>query len=235
MNILRAKSALIPTLLLPALALAQTQPAQSPEDIRRIAADFIAKQLPAVEGQVLHAVADDLDPRLRLAPCAGAPTGLLPAAARMGERVTVGVTCAQPKWTVYVPVRIETEMPVLIARRAVARNAAVTETDVEIRTQRVPGLSSSYVGSLQQLTGRHLRQPLSPGMPVTVDLLAADILVKRGQRVTLVATGGGLEVRAQGEAVADATPAGRVRVLNLNSRRIVEGEVESSDLVRVRL
>jgi flagella basal body P-ring formation protein FlgA len=66
-------------------------------------------------------------------------------------------------------------------------------------------------------------------------LLAADILVRRGQRVTLIATIGGLEVRAQGEAIADAGPTGRVRVLNLASRRIVEGQVESREQVRVSL
>ncbi len=44
-----------------------------------------------------------------------------------------------------------------------------------------------------------------------------------------------MEVRAQGEAIADATAEGRVRVLNLNSRRIVEGQVETRDRVRVSL
>ncbi|MEO6369387.1 MAG: flagellar basal body P-ring formation chaperone FlgA, partial [Steroidobacteraceae bacterium] len=59
--------------------------------------------------------------------------------------------------------------------------------------------------------------------------------VKRGQRVTLVASVGGLEVRAQGEAMADASATGRVRVLNLSSRKVVEGQVESGDRVRVSL
>jgi flagella basal body P-ring formation protein FlgA len=66
-------------------------------------------------------------------------------------------------------------------------------------------------------------------------MFAADILIKRGQRVTLIATAGGLEVRALGEALMDATPDGRIRVLNLVSRRPVEGQVESADRVRVAL
>ena len=70
---------------------------------------------------------------------------------------------------------------------------------------------------------------------MAVDLLAPDLLIKRGQRVTLVAAAGSLEVRAQGEAVADAQADGRVRVLNLTSRRIVEGQVEGRDSVRIGL
>jgi flagella basal body P-ring formation protein FlgA len=72
-----------------------------------------------------------------------------------------------------------------------------------------------------------------PGTPLTVDMFAADIKVRRGQRVTLVSAVGGIEVLAAGEAIADANPDGRVRVRNLGSRKVVEGRVESADRVRV--
>jgi flagella basal body P-ring formation protein FlgA len=222
-------------MLLPAVALAQSA-LQPPEDIRRVAEEFVAAQLPAGEtGQRLHASADALDPRLRLARCEQQPEGLMPTAARIAERVTVGVACQNPRWTVYVPVRIETELAVLVLRRAMTRGSQPGGDDVESRTLRVPGVSSTYITSVEQLAGRHLRRPVAPGEPLTAELLAADILVRRGQRVTLIATVGGLEVRAQGEAIADAGPTGRVRVLNLASRRIVEGQVESRDQVRVSL
>jgi flagella basal body P-ring formation protein FlgA len=210
------RTAWIPALLLPGLGFAQ--PLQAPADIQKI-----------------FASADALDPRLRLPACSQRPTGLMPSAARVGARVTVGVKCGVPRWTVYVPVRVETELPVLVLRRALDRNSPLTEADVERRTLRVPGLSASYISSVEQLAGRHLRREAAPGTPLTIDLLAEDVLVRHGQRVTLVASIGGLEVHAQGEAVTDAGPTGRVRVLNLSSRRIVEGQVESREVVRVGL
>ena len=51
----------------------------------------------------------------------------------------------------------------------------------------------------------------------------------------LVASVRGIEVLAEGEAMADGTPGGRIKVLNLTSKRVVEGEVESSSRVRVAL
>jgi flagella basal body P-ring formation protein FlgA len=51
--------------------------------------------------------------------------------------------------------------------------------------------------------------------------------------VTLLTRVGGIEVSAAGEAMADATPEGRVRVQNLASRRVVEGVAETADRVRV--
>jgi flagella basal body P-ring formation protein FlgA len=149
--------------------------------------------------------------------------------------VTVGVRCAEPQWRIYVRVAVETEMPVLVLRQAAARDSKIGPEDVEVRTMRVPGLADTYIRDPAELTDRHLKVAAAPGTPLDISLLAADILVKRGQRVTLVAQAGGLEVRAQGEAISDATAAGRVRVLNLDSRRIVEGQVETRDRVRVSL
>jgi flagella basal body P-ring formation protein FlgA len=237
MKIFRTRSALIPTLLAPlaVLAQAQAQTNESTANIRAAAERFVVTQLGSGSAQhVIHVTVENLDPRLRLARCSEGLTGSLPPAVRLGARATVGVSCAAPRWTVYVPVAIETELAVLALRRAAARGSALTEADVEVKTLRVPGLADTYISSPAQLADRHLRQSAAPGTPLTADLLAADILVKRGQRVWLVASTGGFEVRAQGEAIADARD-GRVRVLNLASRKIVEGAVESREVVRVSL
>jgi flagella basal body P-ring formation protein FlgA len=229
-----ARSALIPTLLLPLAVMAQGL--QPHDGIRGAAEGFIAKQLgSSSDGSVMHVTATQLDPRLRLNACEKPLSAALPPTARIGARVTVGVSCPQPRWTVYVPVNIETELNVLVLRKAASRGSSLTAADVEPRSLVVPGLADTYIRDVGQLAGRHLIGAVAPGTALSIELLAADILVKRGQRVTLVVAVGGLEVRAQGEAVGDATAAGRVRVLNLDSRRIVEGQVESRDRVRIGL
>jgi flagella basal body P-ring formation protein FlgA len=222
-------------LLLCSSAIAQG--VQDVEALRHAAADFAQQRLGASsDGARRHVEPGVLDSRLRLPPCtrtpvAFAPTGELRAAARL----TIGVRCELPQWSIYVPVTVETELNVLVTRRALPRSAAVRAEDVELQQRRVPGTAIGYITSHEQLAGRHLRGPAAPGTALTVELLAADILVRRGQRVTLVAMAGSLEVRAQGEAVSDALPDGRIRVLNLSSNRIVEGLVQSRDSVRVSL
>jgi len=235
MNTQPAKSALILTLLLLPL-IASAQGLQPPESVRAAAERFVLKRLGSPgDGIVMHATADPLDSRLRLAACSGALQGELPATARIAAQVTVGVRCAEPQWRIYLRVAVETEMPVLVLRQAAARDSKIEAQDVEVRTMRVPGLADTYIRDPGELADRHLKAAAAPGTALDINLLAADILVKRGQRVTLVARSGAVEVRAQGEAVADATASGRVRVLNLDSRRIVEGQVESRDRVRVSL
>jgi flagellar basal body P-ring formation protein FlgA len=212
--------------------------AQEASDIRAAAERAVHEQLSrgATNGRSrMHVTAGALDARLRLASCAQPLQGMLPSATQWNNRITVGVRCTSPFWTVYVPVQIETELPVLVLRQAAARDSAIRVEDVESQTRRVPGLATHYVTDVTQLAGRHLRVTAAPGAALTVDMFLADILVKRGQRVMLIAGAGGIEVRAQGEAVANASASGRVRVLNLSTRRIVEGQVESADRVRVGL
>jgi flagellar basal body P-ring formation protein FlgA len=227
------RSALIPTLLLLPLG-ASAQAVQSTAQIRSAAERFVARQLATGDKTtVIHVTAGELDGRLRLAPCEQPLVATLPQSARVTARVTIGVGCPQPRWTVYVPVTVETELQVLVLKQALARGSAVGIDDVEARKLRVPGLADTYIREPAQLARRHLKTAVAPGTALSVELLAADILVKRGQRVTLVAGEPGVEIRAPGEAVANATAEGRVRVMNLSSRHIVEGRVESQDLVRV--
>jgi flagella basal body P-ring formation protein FlgA len=206
------------------------------DELRSAAENLLVERLRSSGTDAIpHVTAAALDPRTRLQRCTSALQAILPATIQVSARMTVGVRCAAPAWTVYVPVTIETELTVLVMRTAAARNASPGAADVELQQRRVPGIATNYLTRVEQLQGSHLKMPVSPGTALSTDLLAADILIKRGQRVTLIASVGGLEVRAQGEAVANATDAGRVRVLNVSSGKIVEGKVESADRVRISL
>lgn len=220
-------------LMLLASTAIRAEPIEPVERLRGLAEDFLRAQLQTqgATGQ-LFIEAGALDARLRLPAC-DKPAAFLPSGASITARTTIGLRCAAPVWSVYVPVTVESELPVLVLRQAAGRGAALLPGDVETQTRRVSGFASHYVAQVTALTGKHLKNATSPGTPLTTELLVPDILIKRGQRVTLLASVGGIEVRAQGEAVSDATPAGRVRVQNLGSQKIVEGQVETSDIVRV--
>jgi flagella basal body P-ring formation protein FlgA len=239
MNRATALRVCFPTLLLLAAPAAwpQTPAMHSLDELRQTAETLLTERLRGTEVSAArpHVTAGALDSRLQLRRCAGKLEAVMPAGAQVTNRMTMGLRCNSPAWTVYVPMTVETDLSVLVMRQAAARNAILTAADVELQQRRVPGVATGYLTSADQLAGRHLKVPVSPGTALSAELLAADILIKRGQRVTLIAAVGGLEVRAQGEAMADATASGRVRVLNLSSRKIVEGQAESTDRVRVSL
>ena len=115
------------------------------------------------------------------------------------------------------------------------RLAFQRRADVELLTRRLPGSESGFITDTGSLQGRRLKRALPAGSPLTADVLVPDVLVKRGQQVTLLAANGPFEIRAQGQALSDGTERERIRVQNVTSRKIVEGVVENASTVRVDL
>jgi flagella basal body P-ring formation protein FlgA len=212
-------------------ARAASVPAQTLESIREAAEAFVRAHL-AGSAAKHYVSAGRLDPRLRLAAC-GAPLETF-AQSPNGARIVVGVRCATGNpWTLYVPVAVEVEASVLVLRRALPRLARVDPADVEPQLRRLPGSAATFVSDISALQGHRLKRAVPVGTALTVDMLAPDVLVRRGQQVTLLASSDLVEIRARGEALSEGRADERVRVRNLTSLKVVEGVVESEHVVRV--
>lgn len=208
---------------------------QSLSAIQALAEQQVRNAAPSKVG-VLQVQAGNLDPRLRLAQCPNTPEAFLPNGMSLGPRATVGVRCTQgTQWTVYVAVAIESEAPVLILNRPVTHDTPIKPGDVEVSVRRLPGVSSGYLTDAAQLTGQSAKRDLAAGVILTPGMLQATTLIHRGQQVTLLASAGGLEVRAEAVALTDGSANGRIRVKNLNTAKVVEGIVDNASLVRVDL
>jgi flagellar basal body P-ring formation protein FlgA len=204
---------------------------QSLESIQTAAESFVRAGLPSGKH---HVSSTRLDERLRLNECAAPLETFSQTAGGSGGRITVGVRCSSPQaWTLFVPVSVEVEVAVLVLRRPLARRARVTLADVEPQTRLLPGSGTQFISDIASLQGHRLKRSLPVGTALTVDMLTPDLLVRRGQQVTVIAASGPIEIRAQGLALNDAAASERVRVQNVTSLKIVEGVVESESVVRV--
>lgn len=208
---------------------------QSIDEVQAAAEAFVRSRLPDSHAKQFVSAAK-LDSRLRVESCTQPLQAFEQSATNLGERVTVGVRCpAANTWTLYVPVSVEVEVPVLVLRRALARRARVAMIDVEPETRRMPGNAASFVQDAASLQGHRLKRSLPAGTALTVDMLVPDVVVRRGQQVTLIAATGPVEIRAQGHALTEGGVDDRVRVQNATSLKVVEGVVESDSVVRVGL
>lgn len=219
------------------LALAFTASAhagvQSLTSIQAAAEEFVRASLP--ENSLKHFVtAGNLDPRLRLDECGSPLEAFSQGTSLNSGRTTIGVRCpAASPWTIYVPVTIEVEVSVLVLRRPLARRSRVELADVEPQVRRMPGLATVFINDTASLQGHRLKRALPAGTALTVEMLQPDLLVRRGQQVTLIAANGGVQIRAQGQALTEGGISDRVRVQNVSSLKVVEGVVESDGIVRV--
>jgi flagella basal body P-ring formation protein FlgA len=203
-----------------------------PQEIRQVAERFVAGL--GTPGSTVHAVAGHLDPRLNLAPCVGVLTPYLPTGAAVRPRTVVGVRCpAAGGWSIFVPVAVESEAAVLVAKRTLSRGETPAAGDVEAVTRRVPGLGAQFPSRLADVSGRRLRRAVAAGQPLAADALAAPTLVERGAQVTAVAEVAGIAVRAGAVALEAGGQGDRVRVRNAVSGRVVEGTVQADGTVNI--
>ena len=206
---------------------------ESPDSIRAAAEAYVKSQLPR-DSNVANVTAGTLDNRLRLVKCTGGLHAQTPPGAPMQAHTMVGVGCQGPvRWTVYVPVTVESQISVLVLKHPEARDARLTADDVSVETRKVTGMTTAFLTAVSDLQGRSVQRPLPMGTTLTMDMFKADVVIQHGQEVTLVAAAGGIEVRATGRALSDAASGARLKVQNLSSLKIVEGVVEGPDLVRV--
>ncbi|MBT8144760.1 MAG: flagellar basal body P-ring formation protein FlgA [Gammaproteobacteria bacterium] len=204
---------------------------QSLDEIRTTAEQFVSHKSDAVG---LTVEAGQLDPRLRLARCDGRLQGFSTNAGASSGNRTVGVRCtgSQP-WKLYVPVRLMRTGKVLVARHGLPRGQTLSAADVEWRDYDLNRLPYGYVSEMDAIEGQVLRRPVTAGTVLLPSFLGSRQLIRRGQQVTLVSSGAGVQISMQGKSLMDGALNQRIRVENNSSGRIVEGVVLSADRVQI--
>lgn len=205
---------------------------QDLEAIRQVARSFVAAT-EAAEGETPQVRIGSLDPRLRLRACTDPLEAFSVSRAARGNALTVGVRCTRPTpWTVYVSARVVYTGPVVVAARSLSRGTVLTERDLRIVHKDVGTGSAGALRSPAEALGKRLRRPVAAGRVLTDTVLEAVPVIRRGQQVELVAGVGPLTVRMTGRALSDGAAGQRIRVRNLNSRKVVEGIVDPAGFVR---
>lgn len=215
---------------------ATSAPAQDHERIRERVNLFLLQQLSPAQRKDAKIDIGRLDPRLRLRQC---PAPL--QAFAVGGRPTVGATSVGVRcpgdrpWTLYVTARVVVFDNVLVAAHALDRGQPIRAGDLQATRKDLSQLPYGYLTDAQTAVGKVLKRSYLPGQVVQPNQLAAPLLVKRGQQVTLHAEAGGIEIHMGGKAMSDGAVGERIRVRNVSSNRIVEGEVIAKGVVRVRI
>lgn len=221
------------------LTIAQIAPAQaatqSHATIEAAAEARVRQQLPATSNR-REVQAQPVDPRLKLGECPAPLEAALPPAFDRGRRITVTVRCRGPQpWKIYVPVTVHEIVPVLVAARALARGALLEKDDLVVEERSLGGIRRGYLRAGDLYAGMRLTRSVGSGQVLTPALIAAEKVVRRGQKITLVAAGRGLSIAAEGVALTDGALGQRIKVRNMSSNKEVEGIVRSEQRVEILL
>ena len=132
-----------------------------------------------------------------------------------------------------MPISTATYNTVIVANRPLLRGSTIGPGDVRLEEQDITRIHNRYLTQLDQLEGRVLKHDVSAQAVLSQSALGTADIVQRGQTVTLMARNSKMNVRMRGEALDSAGKNERIRVKNLSSKRVIEGIVQSSQLVLV--
>lgn len=210
------------------------QAIQSLESIQESVRLFLEQETAGQSGEIEIQIGR-LDSRLRLDKCEQELQVFWPDGARRVGNVTLGVRCEQPSWSLFVRASVEVMEQILVSSRPLSRGTVLGVDDFEVIKQGISRLSSGYYTAPDQVLGAVMTRSVRAGTVLTPSLLKPPALVRRGDYITILAITGGLQVRMEGEALADGALGDMIRVRNLSSRQEIEAEVVGVGQVRVRM
>jgi len=183
----------------------------------------------------VEVVPGQLDPRLKLAPCAQIEA-YLPPNARAWGRTRVGLRCvAGPSaWNVYLPVTVKVLAPAWVAAVPLPAGTAVqaaqlVEAEVDWAEDNSPAFADANA-----LVGHVLARPLARGQAPRQRDLKQRQWFAAGDTVRVIARGAGFSVSGSGLALAAGIEGHRVRV-RTDTGRVLSGLAVGANRVEVQL
>jgi flagella basal body P-ring formation protein FlgA len=121
-----------------------------------------------------------------------------------------------------------------VATRALGRGETVKASDVAIERRPKADVGPEGIGAADEAIGLAVRQPVRLGQPLRRKDLMKSELVHRDDFVTLVYEVPGIMLTTQGKALEPGAQGDVISVLNVQSKRTIQGIVISPNRVVIR-
>ena len=120
-----------------------------------------------------------------------------------------------------------------VAARDLKAGQIITPDD--ILTKRVPqeSVRGNDPAGKEDLIGKEIKKSVRSGQPVTLNDVRAQVMVAKGKIVTLNFSKGGIMLSTQGKALENGGLGDTVRVMNTQSKSVVQGTVTGPETVSI--
>lgn len=165
-------------------------------------------------------------------------TVISPAAAnRLGRRsVTIAILVnGKEEGRVKLNGDLTLHADVVCAAKKLDRHHLISANDLTVVRREVGSLDPLFLRRPEEAIGKQLKISLQPGAILSQPQLASPTLVKRGDRVTIMAHSGEVKVTVPGEAKGNGAAGELVRVKNLMSRKEITARVVEHGVVNTEL
>lgn len=210
---------------------------QSLEQLQAKAKSYLEQKLTSVSYGKIEVKPGKLDPRLRLAYC---PEELIhayiPNNSHPSTTSIVGMRCeSDTPWSLFVPVKIRILAQAYVTLRPLNKGERLRASNVKQKTLDVSLLKHGYYQDMAKLRGRVLKHSMQADRPITPFDIVTEKVVKRGDKVTIVANSNGIKVSMRGLAMSAGSLGDTIRVRSLSNKRVLQGKIVNKQTVEVSL
>lgn len=209
---------------------AQAQPGQDGGAVRKVVEQFLQTQTAGLPGKVTITVGQ-VDPRMALAACPD-PQAFQQPGARAWGKITVGVRCTAPSWTVYIQAQVNVIAEYVAAAAPLAQGQPIDASQLAMVKGDLASLPNGIVTDMAQAIGRTPTMSLPAGTPLRLDNLKSKPVVMANQTVRVISNGAGFSVSAEGKALTNAAE-GQVVQVRTPSGAILSGTAKAGGIVEV--
>ena len=117
----------------------------------------------------------------------------------------------------------------VVPTRTIRANATISEADVTLKSVQNP---NAFV-RVMDVVGQEARTTLYAGRPILFDDVGPPALIARNQIVSLTYEASGLVIVTEGRSLQRGGIGDRIRIMNLDSRATLFGQVQDDGSVRV--
>jgi flagella basal body P-ring formation protein FlgA len=150
---------------------------------------------------------------------------------RFRAKLTAAGTSGQQ---VEVAGRVEAMVDLPVLNRHMMPGEIIAERDIAWQRVSARRATTTAISRLGELVGQTPRRPIASGQPIRMTDVVPDYLVQKGDVVTILLQNGKMTLTARGTALQRGARGDVIRVRNSQSRKTIEGQVASPDMVIVR-
>ena len=174
-----------------------------------------------------------IDHRLNFQPCKTPIKITTPSPLSLG-RAHIKVQCKDTKpWALNVPVTLNLVTDVVVTNQPIPRGITIKPHHLDYKSRNLADLRNGYFLKTDLVIGKQSKRALSGQTILSEHLILPALMVRKGDRVLIMAEKGTMNVKMPGEALNDGREGRQIRVKNVRSQRIVRGKVVAPGLVLV--
>ena len=151
---------------------------------------------------------------------------------RVAMEVTVRVNDV-PARSVRVCGKVEAYRDVLCAARDLRRGDIINASSLTTAKMPVSKIRNRILDTPASLIGMAVKHAVRAGQPMSSNLVAPPVLIRRGAKVTILAQSPCVTIRVPGKAVEQGAAGDFIRVRNLQSKKEVLAQVRDNRTVTV--